>query len=62
MTVSDPLLQDGSATGGAPPAIRAAVTGRWDLTKALKAPAPLSLNMGSSYANPCNFQAMKIST
>lgn len=62
MTVSDPLLQDGSATEGAPAAIGATATGRWDLTKALKAPVPLSLNICSSYANPCNFQAMKIST
>lgn len=62
MTVSDPFLQDSSATEGAPPAIGAAVRGRWNSTKALKAPAPPPLNIGSSHANPCNFQAMKIST
>lgn len=61
-TVRDPLLQEGSSKGGAPQATEATGTGRWDLTAALKAPTLLSLNVCSSYANPCIFLAMKTST
>lgn len=59
MTVTDPILQAGSSKGGAPQTIEATGTGRWDLTMSLKSPTTLSLNIRSSYANPCIFRAMK---